>query len=247
MPRRIKKSTVSQNEDPGREMRRNKLDLFIQQFEKEAQERMRDLEAKMENTLVTMDKVFRVELMKMPPSLKNMRMGDLLSAEESSASDVSIAMKNETIEMQQAQRRGARKRIKSTDSAPAQATPAAQGKTTRGGKNPRTRIRTLPVSISTGSLRTNAAALKRTESLKNGLTDQNAKPKLRSVVSTGDMHCSMTGSSAHITVTTREGRSVCFSEENKDDINLDLLDDVAWCQIQRLTTLMDHLSSRWQR
>ncbi|KAK7909709.1 hypothetical protein WMY93_014393 [Mugilogobius chulae] len=247
MPRRIKNASVSQKEDLGREMRRNKLTLFIQQFEKEAQERMRDLESKMENTLATVDKIFRVELMKMPPSLKNMEIGDLLSAKESSASDVSIALKNETIEIQQPPRRGARSRLKSSDSAPVQAMPAAKGRVTKGGRNASTRTRTLPGSISVGSLRTHAATVKRTESLKNGDQNATAKPKLRSVVSAGDLHCSMSGSSAHITVTTREGRSVCFSEENKDEINLDLLDDVAWCQIQRLTTLMDHLSSRCQR
>lgn len=30
-------------------------------------------------------------------------------------------------------------------------------------------------------------------------------------------------------------QTVSFSEETKDEINLDLLDDVAWCQIQKLT------------
>ncbi|XP_033839296.1 borealin-2 [Periophthalmus magnuspinnatus] len=243
MPRRNKKSPLSQDEDP--ELRRKRMALFIQQFEKEAQERMRDLESKVENILATIDKVFRVELMKMPPSLKNMRIGDLISAEELPASDVSIALKNEVIEIQQPPRRGARNRLKSTDAVPVQGTPASRGTVTKGGKNARMRTRTLPESISTGNLRT--AALKRTESLK--INDQTAttKPKLRSVVSAGDMQCSGAGASAHITVTTREGRSVCFSEENKDDINLDLLDDVAWCQIQRLTSLMDHLSSRCQR
>ncbi|KAJ0047266.1 hypothetical protein NL108_005418 [Boleophthalmus pectinirostris] len=244
MPRRVKKSPAPQNEDPDREMRRNRLALFIQQFEKEAQERMRDLEGKMENMLATIDKVFRVELMKMPPSLKNMRMGDLISAKELPASDVSIAMKNETNELQQPQRR-ARSRLKSTDSVPEQAALAAKGRTTKGGKNTRARTRTLPGTISTGNLRT--AAIKRTESMKIGDKNSATKPKLRSVMSAGDMQCSMVGASAHITVTTREGRSVCFSEETKDDINLDLLDEVAWCQIQKLTTLMDHLSSRCQK
>lgn len=40
---------------------------------------MNELEAKMENGLATIDKVFKVELMKMPPSLLNTRMGDLIS------------------------------------------------------------------------------------------------------------------------------------------------------------------------
>uniref|UniRef100_A0A3B4EZY3 Borealin N-terminal domain-containing protein n=1 Tax=Pundamilia nyererei TaxID=303518 RepID=A0A3B4EZY3_9CICH len=55
-----------------------RLALFIQQFEKEC-----ELEAKMENTLATVEKVFKVELMKMPPSLQNTLIGDLISGESS--------------------------------------------------------------------------------------------------------------------------------------------------------------------
>lgn len=227
-------------------MRRNKLTLFIQQFGKEAQDRMKDLEIKVENMLATVDKVFRVELMKMPPSLKDARIGDLISAEEISASDVTIALKNETIEIQQPLRRVASKRLKSTESAPVQATPATKGKASKGGRITRTRTRTLPGSVSIGNLRTTSVAVKRTESMKTNETPATTKPKLRSVVSAGDLHCSVAGSAAHITVTTREGKTVSFSEDTKN-INLDLLDDVAWCQIQKLATLMDHLSSRCQR
>lgn len=32
-------------------------------------------------------------------------------------------------------------------------------------------------------------------------------------------------------------QTVCFSEETKDEIDLDVLDDVAWCQIQKLTVM----------
>lgn len=46
-----------------------------------AQERMNELEAKMENTLSTVDKVFKVELMKMPPSLQTTLMAELISGE----------------------------------------------------------------------------------------------------------------------------------------------------------------------
>lgn len=42
---------------------------------------MNELESKMENMLSTVDKVFKVELMKMPPSLQNTLIGDLLSGE----------------------------------------------------------------------------------------------------------------------------------------------------------------------
>ena len=50
-------------------------------FPHTAQERMNELEGKMENMLATVDKVFKVELMKMPPSLQNTRIADLISGE----------------------------------------------------------------------------------------------------------------------------------------------------------------------
>ena len=104
--------TAPSKEQLGREMRQSRLVLFIQQVEKEgqgatehhtsshlpspvlttpehvpltAQERMNDLEAKMENTLATMDKVFKVEVMKMPPSLQSALIGDLISGEPSAS------------------------------------------------------------------------------------------------------------------------------------------------------------------
>lgn len=111
--KRVRNAGVSDSEAQlSREMRRKKLALFIQQFEKEglrvkmslpsssvmfvrhvtkmsppsprpltAQERMNELEAKMESTLATIDEVFRVELMKLPLSLQNTRIGDLMRGE----------------------------------------------------------------------------------------------------------------------------------------------------------------------
>ncbi|XP_010771695.1 borealin-2 [Notothenia coriiceps] len=99
-----------------REMRHRRLALFIQQFEKEAQERMNELEAKLENMLATVDKVFKVELMKVPLALQKTRIGELFSEEDFSASDVSIAMKNESLEIHQTLRRTHSKIVQSTDS-----------------------------------------------------------------------------------------------------------------------------------
>lgn len=117
-----------------------RMTLFIQQVEKEgpnlrrltfvcttcgshvslkcsctAQERLKGLEAKVENGLTTVDKASKVELMKLPPSLRNAKIGGLMSGgfptflsllcglsllfmvvfteEDVSSSDVSIALK----------------------------------------------------------------------------------------------------------------------------------------------------------
>ncbi|XP_032367494.1 borealin-2 [Etheostoma spectabile] len=229
-------------EEANREMRRRRLDLFIQQFEKEAQERMNELEARLENMLSTVDKVFKVELMKMLPSLQNTLIGDLIEGEETSASEVSIAMQNESVEMQQPLARVRSKRVKSTDSKPAQ---KSSTRTTKGAKGTKG-TRTLGSSNSTGNLGGPSLTGKRAQSRLTKASDQTvpAKPKLRSVVSAGDLHCSMAGSAAHVTVTTAQGQTMCFSEETKDDIDLDLLDDVAMCQMQKLKRLMDYLASQ---
>ncbi|KAG7243307.1 hypothetical protein INR49_011762, partial [Caranx melampygus] len=156
-----------------REMRLNKLTLFIQQFEKEAQERMSDLAI-------------------------------------NSTPDQSIPVQR------------------------------SSSKTSKGGNGTK-KTRILAGSNSTGNLRGSTATAKRTQSRVTKTSDHTVptKPKLRSVVSAGDLHCSMAGSAAHITVTTAHGQTVSFSEETKDEINLDLLDDLAWCQIQRLTSSED--------
>ncbi|KAM9836588.1 borealin-2 [Aulostomus maculatus] len=239
-------ANVQNKEHLSREMRRSRLALFIQQFEKEAQERLNELEGKMEDMLATVDKVFKVELMKMPPSLRNTRIGDLISEEEISASEVSIAMRNESLEMHQPLRRVPSKRGKSTNSPPVQPNQAlkSSAKTSRGAKASK-RTRTLVGSNSTGNLRCSAATVKRTLSHSAKPADEavTRKPKLRSVESAGDLHCSAAGSAAHISVTTAQGQTVCFSEETKDEINVDLLDDMAWCQIQNLSVKPSSLTS----
>ncbi|KAM7377429.1 hypothetical protein PAMA_013963 [Pampus argenteus] len=252
MPLRRKRNAgnAQNKEQLSREMRHSKLALFIQQFEKEAQERMNELEAKMENMLATVDKVFKVELMKMPPALQKTMIADLISEEEIPASELSIAMRNESLEMQQPFRRIPSKRVKSTDTAPVQSTAAQKSaaKPSKEGKGTK-RTRTLVGSNSTGNLKGSSVTTKRTQSFLTKTSDEavTTKPKLRSVVSAGD--CSLAGSTGHITVTTAQGRTVCFSEETKDEINFDLLDDVARRQIEKLTRLMEYLSrqSRCQR
>ncbi|XP_068164531.1 borealin-2 isoform X1 [Antennarius striatus] len=270
--RRVRNAgTAASKEQLSREMRRSRLSLFIQQFEKEAQERMNDLEAKMENMLATIDKVFKVELMKMPQSLQKTLIGDLIAEDELAISEVSIAMKNESLEVHQSLRRLPNKQSEAVQvacpqlcescttswsffcvcvlnltvrshgqSTPTQRTASKTSKGLEGTK----RTRTLVGSSSTGNLGGPSLPARRAQSRLTKTVEQTvpAKPKLRSVVSAGDLHCSMAASAAHITVTTARGQAVSFSEETKHEINLDVLDDVAWCQIQKLTSLMDYLS-----
>ncbi|CAJ1086356.1 borealin-2-like isoform X2 [Xyrichtys novacula] len=175
-----------------RGMRQSRLDLFIQQFEKEAQERINELWVRMENTLATVDKVFKVELMKMPPSHRNNLIGDLISEEDISTSEVSIVMKNETLEVNQSLKRVPSKKARSTDSPPVPPTPVQRStsKTSKGGKGTK-KTRTLVGSNSTGNLRGSSVISKRTQSRVTKTSDQtlSTKPKLRSVC-TLDVVCS---------------------------------------------------------
>ncbi|PWA27079.1 borealin-2 isoform X2 [Gambusia affinis] len=248
-----RRAKIEANTENKREMRRKKHGLFIQQIEKEAQDRMRHLESKLESLLATVDKVFKVELMKMPPSLQNTLVGDLISQEDLSASEVSIAIQSESREMAQPLKRVPRGPLKSTGSAPVLSSPV-QRSSARNPKSGKTigtkRNRTTTISNSTGNLRASSATVKRTQSHLAGCRTPNQPvqkqktPKLRSVLSAGELSCSMAGSAPHITVTTAQGQMLMFSEETKEDINLELLDDVAWCQIQKLTSLMEYLSQR---
>ncbi|XP_015229320.1 PREDICTED: borealin-2-like [Cyprinodon variegatus] len=251
MPRRRTKDQggTENKQQLSREMRRKKLALFIQQFEKEAQDRLNDLESRMEDLLATTDKLFKVELMKMPPSLQNTLIRDLISEEEASASDASIAMKSESLEMTPPLRRNHSRRLKSADTPPV-CSSSGQRSSTRNPKVVKgTRsTRNLVGSNSTGNLVGSSVMTKRAQTrLTSRQTAEQAvqkqtTPKLRSVMSAGDIFCSKGGAAAHISVTTAQGQMLSFSEETRDEINLDLLDDVAWCQIKKLSGLMEYLS-----
>ncbi|CAB1339566.1 unnamed protein product [Coregonus sp. 'balchen'] len=59
----------------------------------DAQDRINEMEAKLEQTLATVDRVFKVELMKMPPALQKTLIIDLINADDISAGEVTIAIK----------------------------------------------------------------------------------------------------------------------------------------------------------
>ncbi|XP_019733174.1 borealin-2 isoform X2 [Hippocampus comes] len=241
-PKRSRKPAQVQNqEELSRILRGRKITLFIQQVEKEAQERMNELESRLDNLLGNIDQVFKVELMKLPPSIRKMRVGDWT---EMSASEVSLAVQRESPEMKQlTHKRVPSRRGKSADPAPVQSLLIRKnsGKTSKGGKGARESKPTTG-SSSTGNLRASTTAVAGRRLTKP--SDLSAKQKLRSVVSTGDLECSVAGSTAHITVTTGRGQTMCFSEATKDQINFDLLDDVALCRVQELSKLIEYVSGR---
>ncbi|XP_057675891.1 borealin-2 isoform X2 [Corythoichthys intestinalis] len=239
MKRSKNSAKLRHKEELNNQLRRRNISLFIQQVEKEAQERMKELECGLGNLLANIEQVFEVELMKLPPAIRETRLGDLITGEEFASSDVSIAPQmNQRILRSMPSRRG-----KLRDSASVSSLIQKKyGKKFEGADNT-ARSRPLTATISAGNLGA-AATQKGRPRTKTSGEARPAKRKIRNVVSTGDLDCSEAGSAAHITVTTGQGQTMCFSEENKDNVNFDLLDDVALHQIQKLGKMIEYLSRK---
>ncbi|KAJ7985906.1 hypothetical protein DPEC_G00345320 [Dallia pectoralis] len=229
------------------ENRQKKGALFIQQFEKEAQERLNEMEARLEETLATVDRVFKVELMKMPPAVQNTLIMDLMNADDNSAGEVTIAIKSESPEIHQPlTRKPSKKALTISHGAPEQVTSAHRKTRTeplKGGKKNRSLIN----SSSTGSLRcTSTTNTKRTQSRLNKISDQTplTGTKHRSVlrsVSDDHLSCSLSGLVPHVAISTSLGETLCLSGENIEDVDVGLLDDMALLQMEKLTKIMDDL------
>ncbi|KAM8854548.1 borealin-2 [Synchiropus picturatus] len=228
MPARRKKNAASV-EKQERLMRQQRLKLLVQQYEAEAQQRVLEVQSRLEDLLASVDRMFEVELMKIPPKLQSSSIMDHMGERET-ASDVPIALEVEVAGLQKSQRTRSRKGWSAAAQKPL-------SKSTAGAKGGR-KDKALSSSISSGNLGCQK---------KRSYDTVQSKPKLRSTVSTGDLHCSAGGSMAHISVTTALGQTVCISEETKDEIDMELLDDVALFQIQKLAKLMSKLSAKAQR
>ncbi|KAM9801218.1 borealin-2 [Neosynchiropus ocellatus] len=248
MPGRRKKNAASV-EKQERLMRQQRLKLLVQQCEAEAQQRVLEVQARLEDLLASVDRVFEVELMKIPPTLQSSSIMDHMGEPET-AGDSPIALEVELAGQQKAQRTRSRKGESTHTRRPEGRSPmsvlapgwsaAAQkplSKSTTGAKGGR-KAKVLSSSISSGNLGCQK---------KRSYDAVPSKPKLRSTVSTGDLHCSAGGSMAHISVTTALGQTVCISEETKDELDMELLDDVALVQIQKLAKLMSKLAAKAQR
>uniref|UniRef100_A0A4W5MKH2 Borealin N-terminal domain-containing protein n=1 Tax=Hucho hucho TaxID=62062 RepID=A0A4W5MKH2_9TELE len=245
-PRRRKVSNQAEGHTDGqisKEIRQKHRALFIQQFEKEAQDRINEMEAKLEQTLATVDRVFKVELMKMPPALQKTVIIDLINADDISAGEVTIAIKTESPEIHQPLTRKLSK-VKVSDGASAQ-----KRKTTTEPLKGSKKARSLANSSSTGSLR--CATSTRTKTRLAKISDQSplTGTKHRSVLrSASDDHqyCSMSGLSPHVMIATSHGETLCLSDDTVEDVDIGLLDDMAVLQMQKLMKLMDYLFNKVQ-
>uniref|UniRef100_A0A8C1Y4S9 Cell division cycle associated 9 n=1 Tax=Cyprinus carpio TaxID=7962 RepID=A0A8C1Y4S9_CYPCA len=215
-------------------------ELFIQQFEKEAKDRINEMEANLNKLLATVDRVFKIELMKMPQSLHTTLIKDLMNDNDTSVGEVTMALTCASPEMSKPLSRKPSK--KGLNATAGQQRSSGQNKTAavEGPKKPAKK--TLHNSKSTGSLRcASTISAKRTQGRVVKISDQafGLEGKFRQASrSVGDEMM------ATATIVTSHGETLFLSEDNKDDINVELLDDAAVDQMRKIKGLMDYLCNK---
>ncbi|XP_073683978.1 borealin-2 [Garra rufa] len=242
-PRRTRK--VSQDSDglPDYDQKirlTKRKELFIQQFEKEAQDRVNEMETNLNKLLSTVDRVFKIELMKMPQSLHTTLIKDLMNDDETSVGEVTMALKCASPEIQKPLSRKPSK--KGLNAAVGQQRSSGQNKTAPVEGPKKSTKKTLHNSKSTGSLRcASTISAKRTQGRVVKISDQafGLRGKFRQTSrSVGDEMM------ATATIVTSHGETLFLREDNKDDINVELFDDAALDQMQKIKNLMDYLCNK---
>ncbi|MCJ8747210.1 hypothetical protein PDJAM_G00150710 [Pangasius djambal] len=218
---------------------RKRKELFIQQFEKEAQERINEMEAKLDKLLATLDRAVKIEMMKLPQSLHTTLIKDIMSAQETSVGEVTMVIESASPEISKPLSRKPSKKGK------ASTTMAAQRSTglvkTDDKRRPKKK---LQPSNSTGNLRcVSTVSAKRTQGRVMKLSDQalllGGHMRLQSRSLSDDL-----SGLATATITTSLGETLFLSEENKDEVKLELLDELAICQMQKIKELMEYLCNK---
>ncbi|XP_016095189.1 borealin-2-like isoform X1 [Sinocyclocheilus grahami] len=185
-------------------------ELFIQQFEKEAQDRINEMEANLNKLLATVDRVFTIELMKMPQSLHTTLIKDLMNDDDLSVGEVTMALMCASPEIHKPLSRKPSKKGLNATAGQQRSSGQNKAAAVEGPKKPAKE--TLHNSKSTGSMRQTS----------------------RSV---GDEMM------ATATIVTSHGETLFLSEDNKDDINVELL-DAAVDQMRKIKDLMDYLCNK---
>ncbi|KAB5525820.1 hypothetical protein PHYPO_G00144600 [Pangasianodon hypophthalmus] len=241
--RRTRKGSQSSEglqRDQAADKLRKRKELFIQQFEKEAQERINEMEAKLDKLLATLDRAVKIEMMKLPQSLHTTLIKDIMSAQETSFGEVTMAIESASPEISKPLSRKPSKKGK------ASTTMAAQRSTgpVKTDDNKRKPKKKLQPSNSTGNLRcVSTVSGKRTQGRVMKLSDQalllGGHMRLQSRSLSDDL-----SGLATATITTSLGETLFLSEENKDEVKLELLDELAICQMQKIKELMEYLCNK---
>ncbi|KAL7833382.1 hypothetical protein AOLI_G00283420 [Acnodon oligacanthus] len=238
--RKTRKVSNASEGQPGVDKLRKRKELFIQQFEKEAQERINEMEAKLDKLLSTVDRAFKIEMMKLPQSLHTTLIKELMNAQESSVGEVTMAIASASPDISRPLGRKPSKKGKASNSAQQKST--GQIKTDDGTK--RQTKKKMQASNSTGSLRSaSTISSTRTNSRVVKLSDQALVSGHKARLTSRSLSEDLSGSATAM-ITTSLGETLLLSEENKDAVRLELLDDLALCQMQKIKELMDYLFNK---
>ncbi|XP_067285900.1 borealin-2 isoform X2 [Pseudorasbora parva] len=242
-PRRTRKVSQDSEGQPDYDQKirlTKRKEMIIQQFEKEAQDRINEMEANLNKLLATVDRVFKIELMKMPQSLHTTLIKDLMNDDDTSVGEVTMALTSASPEIRKPLSRKSSKKGLNATAGQQRSTSQNKAVSVDGTKKPAKK--TLHTSKSTGSLRcASTSSAKRTQGRIVKLGDQvyGLGGKFRQASrSIGDEMM------ATATIVTSHGETLLLSEDNKDDISVDLLDDTAVDQMRKIKDLMDYLCNK---
>ncbi|XP_062404959.1 borealin-2 [Sardina pilchardus] len=243
--RRTRKGSQEEGQEEGQpsreqsQMLQRKKELFIQQFEKEAQARLNEMESNLLQLLATVDRAFKVLIMKSPQSLLNTLLKDVIvSADDDPVGEVTIAVGAQSPDILKPLTRKPSK--KAMSEAATQRT--TQNKRATGGPEKRSKTRSMDASDGK-PLRCATTGAKRTQSRIVNLGDQSRPKAIRSIArSISDAGKSLPSNVA--VITTSLGETLLLSEETKDDFNLAKVDDVAIIHMERLRDLINHFCNK---
>ncbi|XP_017314727.1 borealin-2 isoform X1 [Ictalurus punctatus] len=243
--RRTRKGSQSSEgvqRDQAADKLRKRKELFIQQFEKEAQERINEMEAKLDKLLATLDRAVKIEMMKLPQSLHTTLMKDILSAQETSVGEVTMVIGSVSPEISKPLSRKPSKKGKA--STPMTAAQRSTGQVKTDDDNKRRPRKKMQPSNSTGNLRcVSTVGAKRTQGRVLKLSDQALRLGGNMKLLSRSLSDDLSGL-ATATITTSLGETLFLSEENKDEVKLELLDEMALCQMQKIKELMEYLCNK---
>ncbi|KAG1931789.1 hypothetical protein F2P79_021443 [Pimephales promelas] len=231
-PRRTRKVSQDSEGQPDYDQKSRltkRKELFIQQFEKEAQDRINEMETNLNKLLATVDRVFKIELMKMPHSLHTTLIKDLMNDDDTSVGEVTMALKSASPEIRKPLSRKSSKKGLNATAGHQRSSGQIKSTSVDGVKKPAKK--TLHNSNSTGSLRSLSTINgKRTQGRVVNLSDQAFGKFRQASRSVGDEMM------ATATIVTSHGETLLLSEDNKDDISVELLDDAAVDQMRKIKT-----------
>ncbi|XP_053349119.1 borealin-2 [Clarias gariepinus] len=242
--RRTRKGSQSSDglqRDQAADKLRKRKALFIQQFEKEAQERINEMEAKLDKLMATLDRAVKIEMMKLPQSLHTTLIKDIISAQETSVGEVTMAIGSVSPEISKPLSRKPSKKGKVSATTPAAGQRSTGPVKVDDKKRPKKKMQQ---SNSTGNLRSvSTVNSKRTQSRLLKLSDQALLLGSNMRLPSRSLSDDLSGV-ATATITTARGETLFLSEVNKDEVKLELLDDLALCQMQKIKDLMEYLCNK---